>query len=163
MFYILPTRFFSLELYENSKEYTNDNKLTELSKSNAVEIILAIVEEQLFNRLYWTDKVANSNVEETLYNSLEWWSSLCGDNRSSEICQAYYSTVIDEVEIKIAEFIDNIAGECNTEAMWLMWYTKRLGDDLVIERGEDYRIVEYERRQLNALLEDCGEDDGDLV
>jgi hypothetical protein len=152
MYYILPTRAFAMQLYENSKDYTEDKGLIELSKLGCVETVITIVEEQIFNRLHWTDRTPLLSLDTTLFKYLPWWESLA----TSDLASEYYSAVLDTLEIRISELIDEIVGECNSKKMWMLWYTQRLGDDLIVESGVDYRIAELERTLLN---ESIGEDD----
>lgn len=107
----------------------------------------------MFNRLYWT---ANINLlDDALHNGLHWWMSGSSFRRTtaeSEVCQQYYCDLIDPLIWEIRTIVDRYVGECETDAMWYIWYSRRIGTDLLIERGSDYRVVEFERNVLSGEL-----------
>lgn len=142
---ILPTAAFSKELYSRSQLFTEQFKLSPLTLQGSVEAVFGILEEGIFGRLYWA--TPGFTLDSALNRHLSWWPLevlLEPKGETDRYCHYYYSEVVDPVELKILAFLDPIIGQGND--LWKIWHTLRLGDDYVIESGEDYRIVEFERR-----------------
>lgn len=58
------------------------------------------------------------------------------------------SEVVDVVWEQIKLRLDMIT-EGTSE--WVVWYTRRVGSDLLIEKGEDFRILDWNRRIENQI------------
>jgi hypothetical protein len=151
MHYILPTQQLAEELYHRSWAFTESRGLQPLSKRGSVEVIIGIIEEYVYGHLYWAKH--DPHMEIALSQYLNWWvlgESLTSDYGTGPTCQAYYIDVLDPLELKLIQTVEGMIGLPNTSAMWMIWYTLRIGDDLVLERGEDFRIVEFERRFISG-------------
>lgn len=57
-----------------------------------------------------------------------------------------YRIGIEKPELHVNQYLDEIMGMEGTDSMWMVWHTLKLGDDLVLERGADFRVLEQERR-----------------
>lgn len=65
---------------------------------------------------------------------------------SKELC----NKVIDRHEILIENILDEFMGDVDSDAMWLVWHTLRIGMDVILEKGTDFRLLDYERRQTHV-------------
>jgi hypothetical protein len=60
---------------------------------------------------------------------------------SKETTDDFYSTVMDDFTVELITKLDDYFPEFE----WHMWYQQRVGRDLLLTIGRDYRVVEWER------------------
>lgn len=153
MHVILPISGLANDLYHRARHFTDQHGLKGLSIEGAVDICQSVSEESVFNRLYWTKKI--NMMDESLHCHLDWWLSgmqFSATTDQSTICQKFFCDIIDPLFCHMSGIIDQYVGPENTDSMWMVWYTRRLGNDLVLEKGPDYRVVEFERCVLSGEL-----------
>tara|TARA_B100000929_G_scaffold100901_1_gene79643 strand:- start:5807 stop:6211 length:405 start_codon:yes stop_codon:yes gene_type:complete len=116
-------------------------------------MVKAMVDDEINGRLHWTSP--SHCLDQTLERVLPWWGgtyALQGEDAHSELCQTYYCGVLDPAIIRINALLTQLMGDSGSESMWHVWHTLPIGNDLLIERGEDYRVVEFERQVMTGNL-----------
>lgn len=112
-----------------------------------------LTEEQVFNRLHWTSKT--DVLEDALTNKLSWWvpgilSVSDNNNAMTSICSEYYYRYIDLLVLNLTNFIDDLMRDDVSDPCWRVWHILNLHGDIVLEKGEDYRVLDWERRMSNG-------------
>lgn len=105
------------------------------------------MEYDLYGRLAWAK--LPSEIDDCLSQYLDWWVSgraFSSDEGNGPVCQNYYALILDPVILKISHLLNEVMGVINDNERWRIWHMLPMGDDLLLERGEDFRIVEFERR-----------------
>lgn len=116
-------------------------------------IIEAMVNEAINNTLIWATNANESDAIISHY--LPWWSShdcFYGKSEQSMICYDFYTNIIDPMLLKVSAVIGGLLKQTGSDYGWHVWYTRRMGKDMLLERGEDYRIVEFERQVLSNQI-----------
>lgn len=91
-----------------------------------------------------------------LTEELPWWSthSLDGSVSSEETVvsksQTYYTHILDKYICQTLHILEVTLPPNERNDVWRVWHSLMVGDDLVLERGEDFRILEFERRSNNG-------------
>lgn len=80
-----------------------------------------------------------------LSNAVNWYQ-MSGENEAS----ALYSVLIDDVWLAI---MDTIARYIPSKT-YITWSAVRHGTDMILIRGEDYRILDWERCRRDGVIED---------
>lgn len=60
--------------------------------------------------------------------------------------------VLYPIELKVSRWINDALGD-EVENLWRIWSVSKIGTDLVIERGMDYRVYAWERRLKGGEFE----------
>lgn len=114
---------------------------TDVTVNGCREIVEAIIYEVIDHRMRWI-RHKKEYVQEkmcALFPVL---------THNSDRFDAAYTDVIDHYEMQIQEMIDGFV-PCNT---WRIFHLKRIYRDIVIERGEDYRLVDWQRKFDNGEI-----------
>ncbi|QVD49119.1 hypothetical protein LUCX_49 [Xanthomonas phage vB_XciM_LucasX] len=72
-----------------------------------------------------------------------------------EFTARVFMDVVDEAEISVEESMRLIEAGGKT---WNVWYVRQLGPSIMLEKGPDYRILDWERRMAAAAELIDGED-----
>lgn len=71
------------------------------------------------------------------------------ENVDKKLETALFSEVIQEAYEDIHDWVLELDG---AEPTWHVWYVRRMGLDIIVEKGPDYRVLDWERR-MNAGAE----------
>lgn len=145
MYVIIPTNSLSNQLYHLTKSFTSRHKLHEISEANCLHIIQTIVEDSVFSNLAWTNKKVGNELDKAVCN-IPWFNAKdLESNKINYSCQ-YYIEVLDYFICKVNALTNDII---SSKSPWTVWHTLNISGDIVLEMGEDYRIIEFERRVKN--------------
>jgi hypothetical protein len=99
-----------------------------------------------------SNKLFNAEVEyvKALTRLFDWFivdaveDDLCDPTTLKEVLltNQYDSTIIDSLWLAIQELVDSVL----PEKTWKVWDIHRLGRDLYMKEGEDYRIMDWMKR-----------------
>lgn len=160
MYTILPTGAIAQELQLCTQTFCENDGLPYFDLTGAVDIVCSLAEDAIFSRLYWctgfTSTTDHRRQDELLLRYLDWWqpgAKFALEEPLSQISQAYHCFVADPICIKIQDMVDRVMGDVDSQALWCVWHTLRLGADLVLEKGEDYRVIEFERQVLAGQVQ----------
>lgn len=149
MHFIFPSAELASDLYHRTNLMIEPYQLRELTRAGASEIVSAVVEEEISSKLFWTARIRVA--EGVILKHLDWWvdtnDKISRSTQNAAFSDFYFNAVIDPLFDRVAMLLTDYLGVTG-DNLWCIHHTSRLGDDLVIERGEDYRIVEFERRVL---------------
>ena len=117
-------------------------------------LLLAVVDDQFNSLMRWAEP---SHKEESLLRQI---LPIYGDKASgllpskpyeqvSEAFDRFYSEVYDPVLTKINDWLDDLIGD-DPEDYWRIWHIRQMGRDILIERGIDYRVYEWQRQRKDA-------------
>ena len=113
-----------------------EDKLTQEQSARYARYFL---QDLINERMFWVDKPSHTH-REYLVEVLSWWGD---DLTHSTLDILYHEKVLDEIHVLLYAGLDEII----PEKTWHMWHYESIGDDtLVLEQGEDYRIVDWTRR-----------------
>ena len=144
MHVILPTSNMIQNFLDTVNMLAASHGYQRITREQSANVIFTMAEEAVFNRLYWTVKC--NRVEEVLQQTVPFWTL---SNQVSPACVSstlyVYRQCIEKAEIHLERILDQIMGEPETDAMWMVWHTLKIGDDLILERGSDYRVIDQTR------------------
>lgn len=146
MYGIIPVRQIAETLFYRSETFTEFNNFSGIQDMKDAEtIVIAIVDDALFSPLMWCPK--KDHLTPALGEFMAWWADEDPTQFVLDMQDLYYEEIIDYAVLTINKFINEIVRDKNP---WLVWYTIRLGDSLVIEKGNDFRILEFDRRYASG-------------
>lgn len=151
--YVISLSIFSQELYTRSRIFTENFNLKSLSFKGANYLTLGLIEDSLYEPLYWTVSTENK-LYERLSKSLSWWDEKGYDSTGlTDLGAFFYSHVIDVIETKIQILISEIIGDYDSDDMWYTWDLFLVGDNVFLKRNKDFRVLEYERLVEQRIIE----------
>lgn len=156
MHIILPTGSLSDNFYNETSLFCNRRSLETPLLKECANVIIKLTEEIIFNKLHWTSKI--DSVDDVLKKHISWYvehslESTDTTDESVRISNEYYSDIVDSYIIQINEILTPIINQGKDDDLWRIWHTFRAGNDLMLEKGTDYRIMEYERKVLNGEID----------
>jgi hypothetical protein len=158
---VLPAADLVLEIFDKLQEYSK--KPGQIMIAHALTI-KPIVEDSAvcgINRVSIADLVAamyldllNSNAKWNLHQGEEhhfnqqWIKMIQGRTEQTfpvgmknELYVQVFRRMFDQIDERLQEYMD-------TDPSWNVWYARRHGLDVMIEKGPDFRILDWERRML---------------
>lgn len=115
-----------------------------INRISVANLVVALYLDQLQATSKWLpERNAHEHYELEMYKLVEGWRDLTTAQQKaffSEVVQCAYEDVHDWV----LNFDDG-------QASWHIWYVRRVGLDVIIEKGPDFRIVDWERRMAMAV------------
>ncbi len=145
MHVIHPTIEVGSSLYQNARIFCLRVGVVSLTLEQAIQVIHLAMDEALNRRLRWASK--QERVFPYLNTVLSWWDTnllVMSDDEGGQasFCQDFYSEVLDPHLLQIEDFLDRYVGY----STWDVWYMRDIVGDIVIEKGTDFRILDWERR-----------------
>lgn len=154
MYFIFPSANLAKDLHDKTNIEIEPYQLRQLSFKGALEIVNAIVEEELTSKLNWTYR--KRVTENVIGKHLDWWvdtnQPIMRKEQNAHFSDYFFNLIIDPLFDRISMMLLESLG-VEGKNLWCLWHTHPLNNDLVIERGEDYRLVDYERRVLEGSIE----------
>lgn len=129
------------------ENFCQTNDLPTLDEKAALEICTAMADDLVNNRMQWCRQ--KDTFMDLIEHHLEWFKFDCDDRRSKKtraISDLFYTSVIDHVWLTI----DSMIGDTVGSETWTIWHIRKIGSDLLLEKGEDYRVVDWERRMASG-------------
>lgn len=126
-----------------------------INRITVAELVKALYIDLLQESSKWAKFAGHIDNYETQWKKMvRGWD----DNVSKKLENQLFTEVIrdayDEIHDWLNEFDDG-------DPSWHVWYVRRLGLDIMIEKGQDYRILDWERRMKAAAdhlkAEEAGE------
>lgn len=139
MLYIFPIEELMLGLREghNSYCYASGMKNNNPTDAQLYGVLVAILNETLNSRLAWP--APTNEVTTALASFVDEYSEDENDQASS----SYFNNVIIDLPdyCQMKEFICTLV-PANS---WDVWLLRRVGGVVYLEKGQDFRILEFER------------------
>ncbi len=83
---------------------------------------------------------AEDDIEDEQLKALIGWTEHYPETRARIL------EIIDELDVRISDMVANITGV----ESWIVWHVIKSGKDLILEKGEDFRITDWKRRMANG-------------
>lgn len=117
----------------------NPNNLQDRSLAFALALVItaAAYNEAMNRRMFWTSYHAKNLVEHTLDARLEGWSSV--DHETMRVTRHFQDMVIEPLLTDVHSLIQQVM----PYETWATFTVRRIGQDIVAEQGEDYRILAW--------------------
>ncbi len=107
-----------------------------VTKEQALDVVYLMFDDTVNTQLRWSR--AHSRYEAAMERLLPWLRL----NRPNTISDDYLCSEYDSIEVAINDLVERII----PNRTWQCWATRRIGSDVVLVCGEDYRIMDWERR-----------------
>ncbi len=132
------------------------------SRSECRRLIRALLEDELNAQMAWVsiNPDTRSQIEQVLLDLIPLWDAL-NENLHPQLppehleawkdqivryCGEFYRQVIEPTQKKVISWVQNII----PYRTWDVWTVRELGWDLVLEKGEDFRVLDWERRMASG-------------
>lgn len=107
--------------------------------SDALQIVQAMVEDFLNYQMHWTRQATcDALTNQRLAVLFPYWD----DERAVKAAQHYHTAVLEQIFDTVGQVVQQFV----PNKTWTMWYVSKYGRDMTIERGEDYRVLDWQRR-----------------
>lgn len=122
---------------------------------HARRIVLAMIEECVTSRLRWVGGSVSS--EAAIREVIADYGTEDSHNRSESLRRWVFEPTLNLLFDQVSQIVP--------DRSWYMWSVAALGDDVIFEQGEDFRVVEWERAVHEKKLSypHLVDDDGALV
>ena len=119
---------------------------------------LPMVERVLSNELDARSKWAHAKSSEDLFAELMPWTANVPHGPEYE---EFYTEVIVRVVKDVNRWIETFlpsafgySGKAGVTKTWVVWYVKRMGRDIMVEEGPDFRILDWHERMSSGEWKD---------
>lgn len=103
------------------------------------KIVYAMFEDALNDRLIWVGPEGKSvKLDETMNELFPTWDTNAHRHLRLHFCDVVLDRLSQMVQSMVTKYI--------TERSWNVWTIAKLGNDLMFESGQDFRIVDWTRR-----------------
>ena len=148
MFVIHHTTDVATNLYHRSAEFFGKLGTRPPEFNDCLVIVRAILDDVMSRRFLWCKD--QDKLESVVCEAMGWDDrSMLRHSHSGKLIapfDLYFSEVLDEFEQSIMEWVSNFIPQPTYD----IWYLTQFGRDLVIDRGPDFRIVDWERRMKSG-------------
>lgn len=135
---VVPVREYTQYLYDTTNNFAIQYQQQGIDYPTANRIVLQIVNDVLNKQLIWSK--ASEGLGDVLAEIFPFWENRY-DERQTPLMATFQMQVIGPLYSMINGFIyDTLPHQT-----WDVWYTNRMGLDVVLEQGEDYRIISWHR------------------
>lgn len=125
----------------------NRSDIKTIDERAMFELIYAFVDDMLSARMRWSK--SSYNYDNQLEKIFPWFAPLKNVRYGNtmhvvecEISSAFYEKILSVLEDEIIELVDDRI----EDRTWNVWSISKLGRDIVLVEGPDYRILDWERR-----------------
>lgn len=145
MHFIYPIDEIVTELNRDIEDYyfTLGQPSPSIPKEQLQNIIYAAVEDAVNARLVWCN--ARESLDQAIANT---FSEYSGDDNDELSCQLYMHALEEQIT-SIRVWVSMVM----PKHTWGVWFVRRMTDAVILERGRDYRIIEYERLVASGDIE----------
>lgn len=125
-----------------------------ITRNSIAELIVAMYLDQLSNFSKWSpNQGTDEYYEDQIVKMVSGWSDLKVEHQNR-----FFNEVLRPAYEEIHDWILRFE---NDSDHWHLWYVRRLGLDVIVEKGPDFRIVDWERRMAmgaeHLAAEEAGE------
>lgn len=107
--------------------------------ADATKIVHAMIEDFINVNMYWTRQTTCDVVTDHKLNEMfPAWNT----ERGLRATQHYHKHVLEPV----FDMVQQVIQQFLSKQTWDMWYIRCWGRDVVVEKGEDYRVLDWQRR-----------------
>jgi hypothetical protein len=118
--------------------------VSKLTKEQAFTIIQAFVDDALNQRMRWAKN--STHAENAIEAAIAWTDNRQARKQRNE----FYIDIVDAYELTIHSRLDPFM----PKHTWDIWSTRLIGNDIVLMKGVDYRIYDWERRIASGEWQD---------
>lgn len=108
------------------------------------EIVKAVLDAQLTAMFKWASPNRNE-LDNTIVRYFPGFDPRCIDEASAW----FWSQIMDHLIIHINEWVELAV----PQRTWVVWHTKMIGQDIALEEGSDYRVLDWMRRKERGEFE----------
>lgn len=119
-----------------------NGKMRGINRFSIADLIAAMYLDQLHNFCKWNNGATEAYTNAQWARMVENWNEI-PTKIESELFNKVIQPAYEEIHDWILWFSEN-------QDDWSIWYVRRDGLDVLIVRGEDYRILDWERRMAKA-------------
>lgn len=147
MKYILPSGQLAQLLQVRTQQYCQALMqqtrlpIMPFTQQQCCEIIVAMFDDAVGQQLRWSNE-SHGRMHQTIHSFWPWWD----DMGEEPISDSFYTQVLDELEIEVQEWVQRLI----PDSTWLVWYVRALGPDIILEKGEDFRVLDWHRRMATG-------------
>lgn len=151
MKYILPTEPVAQELYFHTQDMCVklNHQIHPFSPVQAFALVQAMVDDSVSKRLRW-NRMPSNQTDTFLKAHWAWWSELL-ENDFSEL---FHHNILDNAFLSLEEMVDNLI----PDDTWDIWYVSMYHRAVLLEKGQDFRIVDWEQRMQSGEWRRDGSD-----
>lgn len=135
----------------------NGGRYCGINRNSVGDLVAAMYLDMLTDVSMWAKLTATSD-----YTTAQWNKMVEGfDDKVSRTLQ---NTLFRDVIQEAYEDIHDWLNEFDTEAhSWNVWYVRRIGLDIMIEKGDDYRVLDWERRMQQGADNQKAKEEGETL
>jgi hypothetical protein len=115
--------------------------ITGLTKQQAQGYTAKRFDDLLSLRMHWASEINDAKIVWDHYHS--WYQP---NSTLDELCKSALDIIDGYIRDELLVIIP--------EKSWSIWYVKQIGNSLVFEEGEDFRIADWERRMSSGEWQD---------
>lgn len=122
------------------KPVSKNDPVQGINRISVADLVKAMYLELLQETSQWAKIAGTENYVDRQWASMvrDW-----NDNVSKKLENQLFTEVIREAYEQIHDWLNEFD---DADPNWHVWYVRRLGLDILIEKGPDYRILDWERR-----------------
>lgn len=136
--YVLPVRHLTTMLYGDVSRFCAKQKMEEPEIDTLLGITRSLFDYSLCKKMRWSrpDEDVIGNEVKKVFG---WYDLDCPEGSLSDV---FYLEALEPCLTEVNNLIKAIVDKDE----WCIWHTTRIGDDIILERGDDFRIVDWELR-----------------
>lgn len=113
-----------------------------INRISIANLIVAMYVDMLHETSRWA-RIAGYEEESATQKQWTHMVKDWNDRVDRKLEQTLYRQVIEPVFEEIHNWVLNFDG---SDPSWHVWYVRRMGLDIIIEKGQDYRVLDWTRR-----------------
>lgn len=111
-----------------------------INRNSIGDLIVAMYLDMLADASMWARLTASADHTTTQWNKMV-------DGFDEKVPRTLQNLLFRDVTQEAYEDVHDWLNEFDTEHQsWNVWYVRRIGLDIMLEKGEDYRVLDWERR-----------------
>ena len=147
-FYI-PVTMLAEDFYNETCFFLRNNGFDNTpTLGELIKLVRVIISDSIFYRLKWTNLKEES--PDILLETFTWWNDeqvkINVNGIEETLCSLYNRVILDKYELLIKELINPILNIIY-ENPWITVHSTDYKNDMFIEIGVDYRILEFEKQR----------------
>lgn len=149
---IIGLSAYAQELADRTKVFMDQHGFKEWERptfEQMSELVYALIDDHLNEAMIWA-KTSITYADALFDKHLPWFNAYKTNPMFQDIHDLYVTEILDHVEVRIHEVMDTFL----PDRTWDVWYMTKFGKDLMIVRGQDYRVLDWERRMASGQWKD---------
>lgn len=128
-----------------------------INQNSVADLAVAIYRDLLRSTSQWAQCAGTTEcTDEQIHRLVKDWGRNVGLKQEALFWDAVVKDLWESIHDWVVAFDSNEPG-------WFVWYVKRLGLDIVVEKGPDYRILDWERRMRAGYDAKKAQDEGETL